>query len=321
MNLRQLRAFALIAEHGSIRAAARALAVTQPAATRSLRELEQSVGVDLVRRSVKGVELTSYGEALYKRAIVILQETRRAREEIGQMRDGEGGTLNLAVSSAALVVVPDALVAFRARMPRVAVSFNEVAPPYSHEQLESGRYDFVVQTEYDGEISDGFAHRPLFTLPLAVGARLGHPLRKARSLAELHDAPWLVPGNPEAPTNLLRLAFAAHGLSLPRDTISCHSVAVALAIMAKSDALGIFVRPLFEHDLLPTNMRMMPLAHDLPSARISILAKKESPPTPAAECFIDCLIATRDSMFASSRKGRSSAHKSGLMDSAGLALP
>lgn len=305
MNLRQLRAFALIAEHGSIRAAARALAVTQPAATRSLRELEQSVGVDLVRRSVKGVELTTYGEALYKRAIVILQETRRARDEIGQMRDGEGGTLSLAVSSAALVVVPDALVAFRARMPRVAVAFNEVGPPYSHEQLDSGRYDFLVQTEYDGEINDGFAHRPLFTLPLAIGARLGHPLRRARSLTELHDAPWLVPGNTGAPANLVKMAFAAHGLPLPRDIISCHSVAVALAIMAKSDALGIFVRPLFEHELLPSHMRMMQLTHELPSARISILARKESPPTPAAECFIECLIEARDAMVASSKAGRS----------------
>lgn len=54
MNLRQLRAFVLIAEHGSIRAAARALCVTQPAATRSLRELEQSLGAELVRRSAKG---------------------------------------------------------------------------------------------------------------------------------------------------------------------------------------------------------------------------------------------------------------------------
>ena len=54
MNLRQLRAFVLIAEHRSIRAAARALCVTQPAATRSLRELEQSLGAELVRRSAKG---------------------------------------------------------------------------------------------------------------------------------------------------------------------------------------------------------------------------------------------------------------------------
>lgn len=290
MNLRQLRAFVLIAEHGSIRAAARALFVTQPAATRSLRELEQSVGAELVSRSARGVELTPYGTALYKRAVVILQEARRAQEEIGQMRDGEGGSLNLAISSAALTVLPAALAAFRARMPRVTVAFNEVAPPFSHEQLESGRYDFLVQTEYDGEIDDGFARTTLFTLPLAVGARAGHPLRHARTLAELHDALWLLPGNIQAPANLLRLAFEAHKLPAPRDVIPCQSIAVALAIIADSDALGIFVRNLFDHRLLPRDLRMVPLSHALPAARVSILTRADSPPTPAAQCFIDCLL-------------------------------
>lgn len=293
MNLRQLRAFVLIAEHGSIRAAARALFVTQPAATRSLRELEQSVGAELVRRSARGVELTTFGEALHKRAVLILQEARKAQEEIDQMRDGAGGTLNLAISSAALTILPAALATFRARMPRVAVTFNEVAPPYSHEQLESGRYDFLVQTEYDGDIDDGFARTTLMTLPLAVGARAGHPLRNARSLAELHDALWLLPGNLQAPANLLRLAFAAHGLPAPRDVIPCQSIAVALAIIAEGDALGIFVRNLFDHSLLPRGLRILPLAHELPTARVSILTRADSPPTPAAQCFIECLLAAR----------------------------
>lgn len=305
MNLRQLRAFVLIAEHRSIRAAARALFVTQPAATRSLRELEQSVGAELVRRSARGVELTTYGEALYKRAVIILQETRRAQEEIGQMLDGEGGTLNLAISSSALTALPAALMAFRARMPRVAVSFNEVAPPYSHEQLESGRYDLLVQTEYDGDIEDGFARRTLFTLPMAIGARAGHPLRHARSLADLHGALWLLPGNIQAPSNLLRLAFDAHGLPPPRDIIPCQSIAIALAIMAESDALGIFVRALFDHQLMPRPLRMMPLTHELPAARVSILTRADSPPTPAAQCFIDCLMAARSSPAGKRQKAAS----------------
>ena len=294
MNLRQLRTFVLIAEHGSIRAAARALFITQPAATRSLRELEASVGAELVQRSVRGIELTPYGDALHKRAVLMLQEARRAQEDIAQMRDGAGGTLNLAVSSAALTVLPRALAAFRARMPRVEVAFNEVAPPYSHDQLEAGHYDFLVQTEYDGEIEDGFTRSTLFTLPLAVGARAGHPLRDARGLGDLHDALWLLPGNIQAPASLLRQAFAAHGLPQPRDVIACQSIAVALSIIAESDALGIFVRNLFDHRLLPRALRMVPLAHALPAARVAILTRADSPPTPAARCFIECLHAARD---------------------------
>ncbi len=289
MNLRQLRTFVLIAEHRSIRAAARALFLTQPAVTRSLRELEASVGAELVRRSVKGIELTTYGEALHKRAILILEETRKAQEEIGQMRDGAGGTLNLALSSAALTVLPAALKAFRAQMPKVAVAFSEVAPPHSHEQLEAGRYDFVVQTEYDGEPQDHFARSTLYTLPLAVGARAGHPMRNARTLAALKDNLWLVPGNIHAPTNLLQQAFRSQGLAPPVDVIPCQSIAVALGIITHSDALGIFVRALFDHRLLPRGLRIMPLDHELPVARVSILTRPGSPLTPAAQFFIECL--------------------------------
>ena len=249
MNLRQLRTFVLIAEHGSIRAAARALHLTQPAATRNLRELEQSLDAELVRRSPKGVELTAYGQALYKRAVLILQETRRAQEEIGQMKDGAGGSLHLAVSSSALTVLPGALRDFRQRMPRVSVSFNEVAPPHSHELLESGHYDLLVQTEYGGQIDDGFTRATLYDLPLAVGARVGHPLRRARSRAARRAL---------AGTGQHRVAVqpAAPGLCRPwpaaaRDVIPCQSIAVGLALIAESDALGIFVRDLFEHQLLP----------------------------------------------------------------------
>ncbi|MNL48877.1 LysR substrate binding domain protein [compost metagenome] len=65
---------------------------------------------------------------------------------------------------------------------------------------------------------------------------------------------------------------------------------MALAIIADSDALGIFVRNLFDHQLLPRALRMIPLAHELPAARVAILTRADSPPTPAAQCFIDCLL-------------------------------
>ena len=176
MNLRQLRTFVLIAEHGSIRAAARALHLTQPAATRNLRELEQSLDAELVRRSPKGVELTAYGQALYKRAVLILQETRRAQEEIGQMKDGAGGSLHLAVSSSALTVLPGALRDSRQRMPRVSVSTK------SRRRTATNCSNPAITTCWSrpntaARSTTGFTRATLYDLPLAVGARVGHPLR------------------------------------------------------------------------------------------------------------------------------------------------
>ena len=182
-------------------------------------------------------------------------------------------------------MLPGALRDFRQRMPRVSVSFNEVAPPHSHELLESGHYDLLVQTEYGGQIDDGFTRATLYDLPLAVGARVGHPLR-ARS-AELHEALWLVPGNIESPSNLLRWPMPPTACRRPRcDPLPVHRR--RLALIAESDALGIFVRDLFEHQLLPRPLRMVPLDHALPAARVCIVTRADSPPTPAAQCFMDC---------------------------------
>ena len=77
--------------------------------------------------------------------------------------------------------------------------------------------------------------------------------------------------------------------------IPCQSIAVGLALIAESDALGIFVRDLFEHQLLRA------LAHGAAgpraaAARVCIVMRADSPPTPAAQCFMDCLHAARRDM-------------------------
>ncbi|REN07124.1 LysR family transcriptional regulator, partial [Mycobacterium tuberculosis] len=67
-----------VAEAGSIRAAARGSALTQPAMTYAIRELEQSVGAQLLVRSAKGVVPTEIGQALLRRARLLSNEVRRA---------------------------------------------------------------------------------------------------------------------------------------------------------------------------------------------------------------------------------------------------
>ena len=99
MKPNQLLAFVAVAEQMSIRGAARVLGISQPAVTKIVRELERVVGAPLVARSVKGVELTAYGEAFAPRARLLLADMRRARDEIAQIRDGATGKISVAVST------------------------------------------------------------------------------------------------------------------------------------------------------------------------------------------------------------------------------
>ena len=94
MRLHQLNHFVAIVEAGSIRAAARAEGVSHPAMTKSLRLLEDDVGISLLRRSTRGVVCTPAGQALLARARVIRSEVRKAEEEIAVWAGPQGGYMS-----------------------------------------------------------------------------------------------------------------------------------------------------------------------------------------------------------------------------------
>lgn len=290
INLRQLRIFMLAAEQGSIRGAARLLHLTQPAVTRAVRELEAHVGMALVHRSVKGVELTESGRVLLQRARVIFEEARRAQDELRQMRDGAGGRVDMACSSiVGVTILPPALKAFRARMPQVEIALSEAALPFSKDELALGRLDFAVLHEFADGADDGFARMPLFESPLAIIARTGHPLRRADSIAALRTATWLFPGTMRSGGNPVLATFKHFGVPPPERVILCASTVTALNIVRQSDALAFFSRYFFAGKPWVKGVGMIAVKEPLPPARVSVLTRHPSPLTHPAEQFVECL--------------------------------
>lgn len=117
-----------MAEHRGIRAAARALSVSQPAVTRTIRELERDPDVPLVRRGVSGIELTEAGSAFHARANLLLEEMRRAREELVFMKAGGHGQVAVAATSTAgLTLFPATIATFMQRLLQAKLSITEDA--------------------------------------------------------------------------------------------------------------------------------------------------------------------------------------------------
>ena len=194
MNLRHLKIFEAIAEAGSIRAAARVAGLAQPAMTYAMRELEQSVGAQLLVRSAQGVSLTVIGEALLQRARLLANEVRRAEDEIAQLRDGAGGLLRVAFSSFAVErLLPDALQDFRRKWPGVALELQELSGADVKGLWSRGDFDFAILGELEPDAGDGVHRETLLEFPLAVVAGAKHPLARVRSMAKLHEAMWVVP--------------------------------------------------------------------------------------------------------------------------------
>jgi LysR family transcriptional regulator, regulator of abg operon len=198
MKLNQLRN---VRERGSLRGAARALGLAQPALTRSVNELEHELGVPLFERRRRGMTLTPAGEAFVRRANAILDDVRRAREEAQQMAGSTQGTLVVGLSFAAHVAfLPHSLRRFRKRYPDMFLRFIEGFFPTLEGGLKDGSVDFYAGPRPEGAIPEGLIVERLFNHDLSIVCRSGHPLaqllrsKTAVSLADLAGSEWVTAG-------------------------------------------------------------------------------------------------------------------------------
>ncbi|HEX7863660.1 MAG TPA: LysR substrate-binding domain-containing protein [Variovorax sp.] len=283
MNLKHLKIFEAVAEAGSIRAAARGSALTQPAMTYAIRELEQSVGAQLLVRSAKGVVPTEIGQALLRRARLLSNEVRRAEEEIAQLRDRAGGLLRVAFSSFAMEqLLPSALLDFRRQWPGVALELQELSGADVKGLWDRADFDFAILGELEPAVDDGLHREVLLNFPLTAIARAGHPLARVRSMARLQEAMWVVP---PYGAELLKRNFTALGMPAPRDVVICHSWQLGATLVRKADALTLASASLFARSAARKGLVALRLADKLPNVHVSLLMRDRASLTPAAQAF------------------------------------
>lgn len=289
MKPQQLRTFAAVAELRSIRAAARTLFVSQPAVTRTIRELERDLDVSLVRRSISGIELTDAGRAFHTRANLLLEEMRRAREELTFMKAGGHGHAAAAVTSTVgLTLLPDALSTFMQRLPKAKLSITEDAGTASLQKLRNGTLDFAIVNTVADSLPSEFSQQPLFLMQLMVGAREDHKMVTARSIGALQDQLWIVP---TLNRDLFSRLFISQGFGVPTHLLECDSFAVATHLLTSMDLLGLFSAALFDKALAPRGVRALQLQENFPLVEVSIVKLRSSRLTPTAQCLIDCFLA------------------------------
>lgn len=139
MNISQLRAFVEVVERGSFSEAARAMGVSQPAVTMQIQGLESDLGVTLLERRYRRVDLTEAGRALLPTARTVMAELDEARTEIERLSDTVSGHLELAVSTTpGQYILPRLLGSFLRAYPDVTLSLRIYDTAEVISRVESG---------------------------------------------------------------------------------------------------------------------------------------------------------------------------------------
>jgi DNA-binding transcriptional LysR family regulator len=292
MRIAQLRHFLAALDAGSVRGAAQRIGISQPAMTKSLQQLERALGERLLVRGARGVALTPAGRAFAARARVVDAELRRAQDDLAALRGGAaGGTVSMGIGPALSIAVPQAMAHFRARFPDARVRIVEGVRTALLGPLREESIDFIIVQDPGGPREPGLKVRPLLRPELVAAGRRGHPLAHARTLRELAGATWLV-FNAPGTGGMLERAFRAADLASPRAIVHCESFATALALLARSDVLGLVFAQLFREPLAQRFLHRFALAERIGAPSLAMFTRADTPLAPAAATMAQAMTAT-----------------------------
>lgn len=221
MDLKQLRYFLAVVEHGSFSAAAVALNVSQPSLSMSVKGLETELGDALLERGAKGVTLAPLGRTFFDYAKSIVREAEKALEEVQVARGLKHGRVTVGLSAVfTSFLAPEAINAFHRQHPGVEITTD--VSTHGHDvllrNLEHGVWDFGLIINVLGqEIPTSITVERIATFNSGVYAAADHPLARKRAVtpAELAAYDWIA-GSWNVTAGLLHRTFDGFGLRSPR---------------------------------------------------------------------------------------------------------
>lgn len=292
IDLRQLRYLTAVIQYSSFSTAALHLNVTQPALTKSMRKLEEFLGVKLVERGASGVRPTIYGAHLNAYAKIILATVTEAQQEIDALRGGSKGQMRIgAVPSAMNTLLPRAIREFVAMHPHVQISISAGLNETLLTSLTEGVVDVaIVVMPPRGRIQalQDIDFKTLQESEIGIICSHDHPLAGSRSvsLEQLTGYEWVVPGRLEPDRRQLDQMFTSANLPAPSVVTETTSVTMLRAMMAGTTYLSYLTR-----QSVQTTEDFVVLPLDRPTwVRTTIAAyRRHSSIRPLLRSFLDTL--------------------------------
>jgi DNA-binding transcriptional LysR family regulator len=289
ISLHDLRVLVAVVQAGSMGRAARRLATSQPAVSRSISDLEHALGVRLLDRGRQGVEPTSYGRALVARGLAIFDELAQGIGEIQFLADPTVGQLRIGASVAVAVgFVASIIDRLSTRHPRLTFDLLATDTTGAFHALALRQVDLLVVHLVAPLAEESMQADVLFDDPHVVVAGADSPWARRRRwrLADLMDEPWVLP-RPDAPYGaVVAEAFHASGLAMPR-TVLTSTLPVRSALLATGRYLSMIPRAALQYPGPGQTLRALPI--ELPSTTrpLAIVTLKNRTLSPMAQIFVE----------------------------------
>lgn len=291
LKLRQLEILMAVSQSGSMVKAAEQLAITQPVVSKSISDLESTLGVRLFDRTTQGIEPTHYGTALIQRSIGIFNDLRISVNELEHLADPTSGDLRIGSSETVAAGLLGLIIQkLTEQHPRLTfeVTLGGDLTQLPHHDLRARNIDLVIG-RLPAPIPADMEAIVLYDDRLFVVAGTQNPLTRRSSikLAELISEPWCGAPFDSFPWSLVRDAFLAERLEIPRNVVRTRSILARNGLLASGRFLTLLPTTMLHFGA--QNFSLKPLALDLPipSYPVGIITLKGRTITPVAQLFIN----------------------------------
>ncbi|NBB81927.1 MAG: pca operon transcription factor PcaQ [Alphaproteobacteria bacterium] len=290
IKLRHLRTFVDVARRGSVKQAADHLAVTQPAVSKTLKELEDIAGARLMDRSRAGVVLTPIGEMFLHHAGSALASLIQGMDGVAQARSGGEMPLRIgALPSVAARIVPGAVAQLKAAVPDQPVRIVTGPNGYLLDLVRDGELDLVIGRLGGQESMVGLSFGHLYSERVAVVVRPGHPLLDTADMTRIADHTVLFPDPGAAIRDLADQLLVTNGIARLPNRIETVAATFGRTYVRRSDAVWFISYGVVALDLADGLMAELPMAVDQTLGPVGLTMRAEAPMTPAMTRFLGIL--------------------------------
>jgi DNA-binding transcriptional LysR family regulator len=288
MELRHLRYFLAVGEALSFTKASSQLRVAQPALSRQVQDLEEEIGVDLFKRSPRGVTLTAEGKLFLNLARDLLKHADESVEQVRSLARGHYGELHVGYAASPTVeILPPALAAFQKAFPRVNVLLHDGSRRELIEGLQSGALQLALMPK---AVVEGIEFETLRAYPFCVAFAPGHPFARLKSvpLEKMATEPLVGFTRKDYPDYYSLIDGLFHPLGLkPRIAVECDSA--SSLIMAIESGRGVALALSVFKIVSGQRLAYRPLAGIKELIPVGIARTKNGDVTPAGEKFCEIL--------------------------------
>jgi len=289
LSVKQLRIVAAIEDHGSIREAAESLNITQPTATKALKEAERILGVMLFTRTNRGVLPTQYGTTLSRRARLVLAELRHAGEEIRDLSEGFGGRVVVGTLLAASArLLPEAIARLRRERPKVTVSVVEGTNDILIPALRLGDLDLVVGRLPEFRGREGMHQDVLYDEITCLVVRPGHPLLSSANITLADTLAWdfILPPPETTLRRQLEHAFHDAGLKVPPIVMESVSVLTNRRLTSETDCISVWPYQVVRQAVLDGRLMRLPITLPKAAGTVGVTTRAGATPSPVTVALI-----------------------------------